>query len=37
MAQVFRLSIQVMISGLWDQTPWWAPCWVWSLLKILPL
>ena len=29
------VSVQVMISGSWDRTLYLAPCWVWSLLKIL--
>jgi len=26
-----------MISGWWDRAPYRAPCWAWSLLKILSL
>lgn len=31
------ISAQVMVMGLLDQTPCWAPCWVWVPVKILPL
>ena len=31
------ISAQVMALGLWNQAPCQAPCWVWSLIKILSL
>ena len=31
------ISAQVMIPGLWDLAPCWAPCCQWSLLGILSL
>ena len=31
----FLIWAQIMILGLWDWAPCWAPHWVWSLLGIL--